>query len=714
MDYTEAVRLARAGDEQGFSYLYENTYESKYYLALQYMKNQDAAEDVLQDAYLKAFSKLDMLEQPEHFPAWLGQIVANTAKNALTKKNPLLFTDVAAEMEIEDFADRIEDNDVTGQPELSYTREETRALVRELIDALSEEQRICILLFHMEGVSIKEIAQTLECSENTVKSRLNYGRKNLKIKAEELQKKGYKLYSAAPLPLLLLLLRTDQHTMLTEGSIQAAGHSISDYVFARIPALHTASGGTGGASEAAKAGESQGAAATAGATGAAKAGAGGAAKAAFLHTVAGKVIVAVLGICIAGGVVYGITRLTANRDAKEEPRQESQAKVQEEPESTQEEAESTQEEPESTQEEPEPAAVADEDYPELIEGNLTKEELEFVFAYGPETLTEQGLSDQDYLFILDCLCLASRSSGKFIPYLGYDANYRSAFSADTVNRYFSSFTDYRFTEENDSDAEYGVDVDGSTLWMYPAELNFEAEAAITDAAYLEDTMIIHFTYEKDTFELGLTTAEKTATLKRNEAGNFQIITIEEGYLPLEVTDVEAVETETSDKGENTDSIRAIYEGVLQSVQNQEAGYEFPNAGGSTEFQYFLWDMNGDGIKELVVGTMCTADVFTAYDVRVFTVTYGSSGYTLKAVDGDVISTGIYLPEDGNGLYTMELSRGTGRTDIYRITIGEDTLTKGNSPELTYTMGDSTGTQFINSNSYPEWISISNPDGLNEL
>ena len=149
MDYTEAVRLARTGNERGFGYLYEHTYKSKYYLALQYMKQKEAAEDVLQDAYLKAFSKLDTLEDPERFPAWLGQIVANTAKNALAKNNPLLFTEVEAQTELEDFVEQIEDEDITSQPELSYTREETRELVQELINALSEEQRMCVLLFHI-------------------------------------------------------------------------------------------------------------------------------------------------------------------------------------------------------------------------------------------------------------------------------------------------------------------------------------------------------------------------------------------------------------------------------------------------------------------------------------------------------------------------------------------------------------------------------------
>lgn len=55
MNYSEAVALALEGKEQGFQFLYEESYKSKYYLSLQYMKNKEAAEDVLQDAYIKAF-----------------------------------------------------------------------------------------------------------------------------------------------------------------------------------------------------------------------------------------------------------------------------------------------------------------------------------------------------------------------------------------------------------------------------------------------------------------------------------------------------------------------------------------------------------------------------------------------------------------------------------------------------------------------------------
>ena len=149
MDYRQAVNLAKAGKEEGFQFLYESTYKSKYYLALKYLKDEQAAQDVLQEAYIKAFAKLDSLEQPERFPAWLGVIVGNLAKNKLQKKNPLLFSDIAVNDEDESFAYEIEDENPNYQPELSYSKQETQQLVHEMINALSEEQRVCILMYEI-------------------------------------------------------------------------------------------------------------------------------------------------------------------------------------------------------------------------------------------------------------------------------------------------------------------------------------------------------------------------------------------------------------------------------------------------------------------------------------------------------------------------------------------------------------------------------------
>lgn len=228
MTFTEAINKALNGEASGFDFLYNSTKNNKYYLALKYVKNEETAKDVLQEAYIRAWKNLDKLKEPEKFDSWLSQIVVNTAKNELEKHNhtPL---DLRVESGDEEEGDtEIFDRAVSSWenvPELEYTKEETRQLVHELIDSLSDEQRLVVIAFELEGLTTKEIAEQLGCSEATVKSRLRYGRNNIKEKAEELQKKGYKLYGIAPVALLLYLLRKD---MVAYAAGPAAQFALSE------------------------------------------------------------------------------------------------------------------------------------------------------------------------------------------------------------------------------------------------------------------------------------------------------------------------------------------------------------------------------------------------------------------------------------------------------------------------------------------------------
>ena len=299
VDYTQAVEQAKAGREEGFTFLYENTYRNKLYIAMKYMKNEQDAMDVLQDAYIKAFARLDSLQDANAFPGWMSTIVANTAINALQKKKAVLFSDLQNENDEGDvFEYNLEDENMSTQPEMACTVQETQDMVRELIDSLSDEQRICVLMFHLEGYSIKDIATVLNCSENTVKSRLNYGRKNIKAKAEELQKKGYKLYSYTPMALLTYLLMAERGTMLVAGTFDKLA-GVGSVVGAGL--IH---GGAAGALSAAGSAGATGAAGSAVGTGAAAGGktaAATAAKQTFLKTVAGKITMAAAGVAVAGG-----------------------------------------------------------------------------------------------------------------------------------------------------------------------------------------------------------------------------------------------------------------------------------------------------------------------------------------------------------------------------------------------------------------------------
>ena len=319
MDYKQAVEAALKGNESAFSALYESTQRDMYYIALKYMKNEEDAMDVLQDSYIKAWQSLASLKDPASFRAWFGRIVANTAKNTLAKKRPMLFSQLEGENdEGEQFALDIEDEKSEFQPERSYTQKETQELVHELIDSLSDEQRLCILMYHLDDQSIKDIAETFGISENTVKSRLLYGRKAIKAKAEELQKKGYQLYTVAPVVLFLYLLDSEKASTV----FAATANAVMQAQKTGILESAKASGSGAGAAESSAAGHgtetvshsgSSGSASrsgrstsSSGNTGRTAVSAGRkvgqtAVKQAFIHTAAGKAAAVAVAVAVIGG-----------------------------------------------------------------------------------------------------------------------------------------------------------------------------------------------------------------------------------------------------------------------------------------------------------------------------------------------------------------------------------------------------------------------------
>lgn len=135
--------------------------------------------------------------------------------------------------------------------------------------------------------------------------------------------------------------------------------------------------------------------------------------------------------------------------------------------------------------------MQDGDYERLINGELTREEMEYVLAYGPEELSEQGPDDQTLLLAVNALCQgAGEETGPIRDY-GYDAQYCSQYDVDDVNRLLLSFTDFQLSEDNTGDnakSDYFVTthVDGNVLSFFPATLNYISDAAITSAEYTAD------------------------------------------------------------------------------------------------------------------------------------------------------------------------------------------------------------------------------------
>ena len=201
----EIIRKAQQGDSEAFTRIYNETIKTAYYVAKRILLDEQAVEDVLQESYIAVYEHLGEYKAG-NLQGWVDTIVANRSKNYLRKKNPILFSQMETE---ENINIEFEEEKIEFRPDVKVDYDETKRLVMNIVDGLSDEQRLAVILFYFEQRSVKEIAEICECSENTVKSRLNYARKKIKEDVLELEKKGTKLYSIAVLPFLYWLFKEE-------------------------------------------------------------------------------------------------------------------------------------------------------------------------------------------------------------------------------------------------------------------------------------------------------------------------------------------------------------------------------------------------------------------------------------------------------------------------------------------------------------------------
>ena len=168
--HDELIEACRRNDRKAQLQLYKNYYKAMYNTAFRILRNSAEAEDVMQEAFLAAFKKIDEYKGDASFGAWLKRIVVNKSLDELKKKKELVSID---EKEI-----LIEDN---GQEEnyleiLSYKIEQ----IRQGIEELADDDRVIISLFLLEGYDHEEIAQVLNISYGASRTRYSRARQKLR------------------------------------------------------------------------------------------------------------------------------------------------------------------------------------------------------------------------------------------------------------------------------------------------------------------------------------------------------------------------------------------------------------------------------------------------------------------------------------------------------------------------------------------------------
>ncbi len=201
----EIVARAKAGDREALGQIYEATSTEIYRTIHAMVRDEQTVLDIQQDVYVQAFSHLDQLREPDSLRPWLRQIAVNRVRLQFRAEKPLLFTELSSEDDgpVPDFPDLHEE----GAPALELEKKETARLVRQILDKLSDGQRLLIGMYYYEQMPVKKIAENLGISEGAVKVQLYRGRKKVETEVRRLEEEGVKLYGLSPLPFVVALLR---------------------------------------------------------------------------------------------------------------------------------------------------------------------------------------------------------------------------------------------------------------------------------------------------------------------------------------------------------------------------------------------------------------------------------------------------------------------------------------------------------------------------
>ncbi|HEY9116302.1 MAG TPA: sigma-70 family RNA polymerase sigma factor [Roseivirga sp.] len=176
------VKAAQQGDVIALNQLVKHWQKRIYNFAYKYFGDYDMAMDVTQRTFISMSKNIGSLKDESSFKSWLYRIASNYCHEEArtqSKKWVLPFMKVQAKDEQQGISNTLSDvrND---NPEKAFGNEELKSLLKKALATLPDEQRMVVIMKEYEGLKIREIADAMDISENTVKSRLYYALGSLK------------------------------------------------------------------------------------------------------------------------------------------------------------------------------------------------------------------------------------------------------------------------------------------------------------------------------------------------------------------------------------------------------------------------------------------------------------------------------------------------------------------------------------------------------
>lgn len=176
------LAAAGKGDMEAFKQVYDQYAKFVYNVALRMVRHTEDAQEITQDVFLLVHRKLKDFRFESSFKTWIYRITVNTTMNALKRGKKFKQNEVSFDEDLErpsTMSDHVQD---------LMDKEYYGSVTNVLLDQLNPDQRICVVLRNMQGLSYEQIAETLDININTVRSRLKRAReKLLSLKDEVMQ-----------------------------------------------------------------------------------------------------------------------------------------------------------------------------------------------------------------------------------------------------------------------------------------------------------------------------------------------------------------------------------------------------------------------------------------------------------------------------------------------------------------------------------------------
>jgi RNA polymerase sigma-70 factor (ECF subfamily) len=175
-DIITLVQRARDGDRSAYGELVQRFEATVYAVALTRLRNPLEAQELAQEVFIHAWSKLDQLRDPECLPGWLRQITVRMALNRLTRRGPLRGAETGVLESVPSAGD---------SPLDEMVRQEQRKALLDGLDQLKPTDKETLVAFYLRGRSLQQMSREFATPIGTIKRRLHVARKRLRQRLEQ-------------------------------------------------------------------------------------------------------------------------------------------------------------------------------------------------------------------------------------------------------------------------------------------------------------------------------------------------------------------------------------------------------------------------------------------------------------------------------------------------------------------------------------------------